>query len=506
MKRLIYLLLILPLGINAQNMYDVASLFGNDLTGTARFVGMGGSMGALGADLSTMNTNPAGMAVYRSNDCALAGTLLFNISKSSYEGSNARLSNTYAGINNAAFVISTERDKNYLRYLNFGFGFHRRNNLSGVFEMCGAAGLHSQQYLMDELYKLNPFDYNNVESSMYSNFSHSWLSRLASDAGLCDDLGNIITNPDGALLWTPDELGYYEMTTGGVNTLDFNLSANFDDRLYLGATVAVSVVDYNKYSEYRETDAVGDIYVLENNRYITGTGFDMKLGAIFRPMQYSPLKVGLSFHTPTRYALREYSSAAIANPIGGYSCSTTDSELYGQMLSVNTTLRTPWRLGASVAYTFGTELALDAEYEYSDYTTSAFIGRNNDLVKAQNEEISYNMKAQHTLRVGAEYNLSDFAVRAGYNYQTAPFAADAYKEMYNASIAETSTEYMNRYDKNIITLGVGGKETLFYWDLAYMLELQRAEFFPFVDYAIRNPGATVRNTRHSVVATLGVRF
>ena len=170
MKRLIYLLLILPLGINAQNMYDVASLFGNDLTGTARFVGMGGSMGALGADLSTMNTNPAGMAVYRSNDCALTGTLLFNISKSSYEGSNARLSNTYAGINNAAFVISTERDENYLRYLNFGFGFHRSNYLSGVFEMYGAAGLHSQQYLMDELYKSNPFDYNNVESSMYSNF------------------------------------------------------------------------------------------------------------------------------------------------------------------------------------------------------------------------------------------------------------------------------------------------------------------------------------------------
>ena len=59
MKRLLYLVLLLPLGINAQNMYNVSSLFGNDLNGTARYIGMGGSMSALGADMSTMGTNPA---------------------------------------------------------------------------------------------------------------------------------------------------------------------------------------------------------------------------------------------------------------------------------------------------------------------------------------------------------------------------------------------------------------------------------------------------------------
>lgn len=44
----------------AQETYDNAQLATKDLNGTARYVGMGGAMEALGADITTMNTNPAG--------------------------------------------------------------------------------------------------------------------------------------------------------------------------------------------------------------------------------------------------------------------------------------------------------------------------------------------------------------------------------------------------------------------------------------------------------------
>ena len=46
---------------SAQNAYDAEKLLGNDLNGTARFVGMGGAMGALGGDISVMSSNPAGL-------------------------------------------------------------------------------------------------------------------------------------------------------------------------------------------------------------------------------------------------------------------------------------------------------------------------------------------------------------------------------------------------------------------------------------------------------------
>ena len=53
-------------------IYDANRWMGSDLNGTARFIGMGGAMGALGGDISTMGTNPAGIGIYRSNDAMLS--------------------------------------------------------------------------------------------------------------------------------------------------------------------------------------------------------------------------------------------------------------------------------------------------------------------------------------------------------------------------------------------------------------------------------------------------
>ena len=504
MKRLLYILVLLPFGINAQNMYNVSSFLGNDLNGTARYIGMGGSMSALGADMSTMGTNPAGMAIYRSNDLSITAAMDMKNSKADYEGNVLEIGKTNAFIGNAAMVCAIEQDKEYLKFFNFALGYRRSNNLAGAFEMGGLSNGFSQQYVMEHMYKNGKFPYDNLKDWMYKDYAYSWLALLAADAGLRDDNGNFITYPDTALVWAPDRMAYYEETRGGVHTVDFNVAGNISDRLYLGATFAVSTVDYSRYAEYLEADSIGDIYVLENNSYIKGSGFDLKLGAIFRPFKYSPFKIGFAVHTPTWYNLREYYSADIIDPFGAR-ISTTNKELYGDMLSLQSKLRTPWRLNASMAYTFGTYVALNAEYEYADYTKAAFTSRG-DVYKAQNEEIGYNMKAQHTVRVGAELNVDGFAARLGYNYKTAPFVNDAYKDMYNASVAETSTEYMNLFGKNVITAGIGLRGKMLYFDMAYALEMQKAEFYPFYDFEIVNPGAAVTLTKHSLVATLGMRF
>ena len=43
-------------GAKAQTVYDAVNIAQKDLNGTARFVGMGGAMGALGGDISTIST------------------------------------------------------------------------------------------------------------------------------------------------------------------------------------------------------------------------------------------------------------------------------------------------------------------------------------------------------------------------------------------------------------------------------------------------------------------
>ena len=42
--------------VSAQTVYDAANIISKDLNGTARFVGMGGAMGALGGDISTIGS------------------------------------------------------------------------------------------------------------------------------------------------------------------------------------------------------------------------------------------------------------------------------------------------------------------------------------------------------------------------------------------------------------------------------------------------------------------
>ena len=68
MKKLyisIALLSLCGLPAMAQETYENTKLVDNDLNGTARYVGMGGAMEALGADISTMGTNPAGIGLFR---------------------------------------------------------------------------------------------------------------------------------------------------------------------------------------------------------------------------------------------------------------------------------------------------------------------------------------------------------------------------------------------------------------------------------------------------------
>lgn len=173
MKRLLYILLLLPLGLSAQNMYNVSPFLGNDLTGTARFVGMGGSMSALGADLSTMSVNPAGIALFRSNDFSLTGGLVVNQSSALYEGATAKTSLTLPYFSNLSFVLSMDLNDDYLKFLNLGFAYRKKNNLSGNFAMEGLAGDFSQQYIMEQLYRSNPFDVNNLSSNMYDYLNYN---------------------------------------------------------------------------------------------------------------------------------------------------------------------------------------------------------------------------------------------------------------------------------------------------------------------------------------------
>lgn len=514
MKRIIYAILaIVPLVANSQNMYNVTGLLENDPAGTARFVGMGGSMGALGGNLSVMGTNPAGTAVYRSSDFYISGVVDIVKNNSVFNGTASSMDCTGTALSDLGAVIACEIDGSPVKFVNFGINYRRKNNLRSDFSMNGNPGAYSQLFIIDNLYRLAPFDINKITSDSYRDFNYNWLALLAADADICDADSNFLVYPEGhpsagELVFPPNDTGFYSELRGGINVVDLNLSANIEDRVYIGATLGYHIVDYSRFSYYYEADDYGEIYSLENNYKVGGSGIDFKIGAIFRPFKYSPFKVALSLHTPVFYNMTDISNASIIGPekeTGYPQYKTQSADCYGDDLLVAYSLRTPWRLGAAMSYTFGNFLAVNAEYEYADASSMSFSNRG-DVAAAQNEEILSNLKPQHTLRIGAELSVKKFAFRAGYNYISAPYNKDAFKYMYNAAITETSTEYMNKYDKNIATVGLGYAGKLFYFDLAYMYQVQKSDFYPYHDMDYVSPVATVKTTGHSFLAGVGVRF
>lgn len=499
----------------AQSSYNAFKFIDSDLTGTARYVGMGGSMNALGADISVMSSNPAGIGLYRSGDVSLSlgfGTLE---SEADYLGSKFSNKKTRFSLDNAGVVLSNAVNFNSVKFVNVGFSYKRRNNLKREFSMAGALDGFSQMFQIQRLYDAASFDIANMSYSDYTSLNYSWLALLAADGGLldpCSDPQGELTHP------SPVSMLYYSEEKGGVNQIDCNVSCNIDDRFYLGATLGIYNVDYERNSYYGEDNVTKPIYTIYNRYATEGSGFDLKLGAIIRPFEDSSFRFGVAVHTPTWYSLTDVMSSEIYGvdfdgaPYGGY-MSTLDYEYsYGDNFYVDYRLITPWRVNFSGAYTVGNFLALNAEYEYSDYSTASMEYSDGHSIGAMNDEIESNMKEVHTFKVGAEVKIGDnISLRGGYNYSSAPFKKEAVKMMIPTT--DTNTEYLNSLEQQNYTLGLGYRSGKLYFDAAFVLSERKSEFYPFYDYFADdsgrthfNPGTSVKDTNTRLVLTAGWRF
>src|SRR5688572_11795726 len=109
MKKTLQLLAISSLfvtGAFAQNESDVLRYSQLSFGGTARYMSMGGAFGALGADASTLSTNPAGIAMYRKSELTFTPSFTNTSTESEYYGMNAQRDKFNMNINNFALVLS----------------------------------------------------------------------------------------------------------------------------------------------------------------------------------------------------------------------------------------------------------------------------------------------------------------------------------------------------------------------------------------------------------------
>lgn len=492
----------------AQETYENTKLIDNDLNGTARYVGMGGAMEALGADLSTIGTNPAGLGLFRKGKADLSFGLVNQTGMNKFNS----LSKTNMSFDQIGVVFNLSKTPN--ASINIGFNYHRSRNFDQLLNAANTLNNASQN-------KLTYQKYRNQVFKERKDLTYSQLDALYMDNLLYDNRTKKYYNfPATGYLYNQENKGY-------IGEYDMNLSANLNDRVYLGLTMGIHDVHYKGYAEYTENFVPNANNIpgltLNDSREITGTGFDVKLGAIVRPMTESPFRLGAYIHTPVWYDLTT----------SNYTVLTDGTARPNVGETYDFRVNTPWKFGLSAGTTLADRIALGATYEYAAYNAmqtrikdggtydwyygTYYESSHND--RAMNNHTEDALKGQHTLKLGAEARITDhFSLRAGYNYLSALYKDAAVKDgSLNSSgtYYASSTSYVNWKDTNRFTFGLGWNVWRFNIDLAYQYSQQNGTFYPFMDYHegsapsvednIANP-TQVNNKRHQLLLTMGYKF
>lgn len=496
----------------AQETYENAKIAVGDLNGTATYVGMGGAMEALGGDISTISTNPAGIGLFRKSKASITLGAVSQQDANAFGGGHT----TNMSFDQIGFVVASESGSN--GYLNFGFNYHKSRNFNFILsaaDQLNHASLNKLTYAkqkngllypasskgvpyFDEPYiQCNQLDYLNAKYVNYSKADNTWYY---------------------------DEASNYNMDRrhwGYIADYDFNISGNINDRVYLGMTVGYHDVHYKHYSEYTEHyPQFNSNAVVLDDRQINGGGADIKAGIIFRPMEFSPFRIGLSVATPTWYGLTT----------DNYTYMTGSEEDAHERYEFK--VYTPWKFGLSLGHTVGDYLALGASYEYADYgsiDTRIITGEEyswwydeyyneSESDNVMNRHTAETLKGVSTLKLGAELRPSpELAIRFGYNYVSPVYKKDGFKDGTldsPASLYSSATDYTNWEATNRITCGIGLKIDNLNLSAAYQYSTQNGYFSPFMSYMDNVDAADdnipdmvkVQNKRHHVMLTATYTF
>lgn len=449
-------------------------------SGSARFIGMGGAMGALGSEFSSISNNPAGIGLYRNSALTLSPSLYLASNHADYQLQGFGDDKFNFNFGNIGLVYSrrTNRSqKNGLLFLNFAIGYNRINNFnrSIYFE-----GDDSQYTLADVMVQRSQgFSPSNLDP---------FSTQLAYNSWLTDTVGSL-TNYES---FGPNPQLNKRMTRlinsrGSAGEIALAASANFSNKFFIGANLSVATLTYKNTQVYEELD-INNIHSTFNslgfteNLDVSGLGINLKLGFIYRPLNW--FRIGASIHTPTWYNMNEtyvnqmktsvsFGSFTSNSPVGKFEYDLT----------------TPWRFQASAGFVIMKHAAIGIDYELVDYS-AINLRPATGFFSGPNAFIDSSYATAHNFRVGAEVRLDPFRIRGGYQYQMNPFNR-------NVDI-DASVHH--------VSVGAGFRsKKWFSLDAAYMLSMGGGKQTINREFPTLNP-AMINYWNHNIVITLGFHF
>lgn len=520
MKRigLICLVLFVSKTLMSQTEFDAKRIIETDIIGSARYMSMAGAFGALGGDPTAIKDNPAGLGIFRGSEISMGFNFLNQRTTATWGTNSANSNMQKLGFNNLSYVLSSPASTNAQRLTglvrsNWSFNYNRLRNFNREVRINGVANQSSvtdyMAYFTGNSSGASLFETNNYDP--FNNPSVSWISVLAANAGLMNEY---VDNNTGVTQYWQSLLNNNEQVTpsyritesGFYDTYSFSWAGNFNNRLFVGGTLNIHDKVYNANSNYAEIFGEGGNMNLYNVFRSNANGFNVNVGLIYIPVDF--IRVGASLKTPMTLRVRDVHFADLA-----YNYGSNNSGTISTPTGDNTyRLRIPPTYSLSAAVLLGDKGVVGIEYMVNNHSGTRLMNTNNELYpfRYENDSIQTLFNNQGTLKLGAEYRLTDqISIRAGYAVSDPMTNSRIAKEMIPNSI-RTDVEYFVHNSTQYLTFGVGYREANWYFDLGVLNKVVDSSFYAFNSNRLsanlaQRPASVITNNA-TLVATLGFRF
>ena len=414
----------------AQDINDALRYAQTDLNGTARFSAMGGAFGAVGGDLSAINVNPAGSAIFNNN---LVGATLtsYNINnKSNFYDTKNSSNNSNFDLNQggAVFIFENNNTNSGWKKLALSANYDNYRNLDNSIHSSGVNQSSVANYFTSYANGIplstvsgNDFSYQNLffnEQQAYFGYQGFIINPATETDANTTYYSNVAPGGNYFQDITSETLGYN-------SKLSFNAAGQYGDNLYVGINLNSHFTDFRKSTSFFESNnnTTSNVAVnrlrFDNDLYTYGQGFSFQIGAIIKATK--ELRLGLSYESPTWYKLNDELSQNLVSVRSSSSGDLPADVVNPQITNVFEPyrLQTPGKYTGSLAYVFGKRGLLSVDYAMKDYSNTKF--GPTEAFNNTNSTISNLLDKTSEIRVGGEYKIQKVSLRAGYRWEESPY-------------------------------------------------------------------------------------
>lgn len=460
--QIITISLLISCGLNAQSLSEGLRYADLRNYSTASAAGIGGGLSALGGDFSTASANPAGMATYRNSQVNLGLSFLNNAIEARFGESRTNSKKTLFSINSLGYVSANRPIASNWKTVNFGIGINQIANFNRKYEYEGnTAGSIVERFVE----RANGIDLQQLDDfEAYPAYAAQAIYDQNEDDFYESDFGDFTQ-----IVPKRQSLS----TTGGINEIVLNMSANYNDLFSIGGGIGIPTLIFEQTKEYNELDEQSSIeyfdeLVWEEYLKISGAGINGKIGVIFHPGTH--FRIGGSYQTKTKFFLKDdYSNTlSYAYTDANGSQSNTASSPDGQY---DYRITTPARLKGSLAYLFAMGklrgfFTLESELvQYGGMNFDLTVDDNapdGALTDEINTEIDNDLRSATNYRLGMELGSKVVKVRLGYGENQSPYIGNSDLQKFysfgfgfkfgnwNIDLATVTNEYSENYSPYFI--------------------------------------------------------